>query len=225
MWNSVPVTMRRKGQRRGRDRDRASGAASEAGCQKRGAVCFQIRRRAGETRALINELGTRYTKEVEHYKSFQPGVSCPVCHRPVTVETLGEVQAELKSSLLPSSPKGASAKPSWMSFRRWTPKARKCLGSSRRTTFKAEDEIRALTSQNGENENEDSQLTQLRTEIQNLTATLEYGNLTPVEYDRLRVVRKNSVSAKANFPRCKALRTSPARTMPLRSRRRRIRLP
>ncbi len=141
----------------------------------------------GETRALINELGTRYTKEVEHYKSFQPGVSCPVCHRPVTVETLGEVQAELKKFIAAIVAEGRERKAQLDELQALDAKSKEVFGQFKADDLqKLEDEIRALTSQNGENENEDSQLTQLRTEIQNLTATLEYGNLTPVEYDSLR---------------------------------------
>ncbi len=141
----------------------------------------------GETRALINELGARYTKEVEHYKSFQPGVSCPVCHRPVTAETLGEVQAELKKFIAAIVAEGRERKAQLDELQALDAKSKEVFEQFKVDDLqKLEDEIRALTSKNGENENEDSQLTQLRTEIQNLTATLEYGNLTPPEYDRLR---------------------------------------
>ncbi len=141
----------------------------------------------GETRALINELGARYTKEVEHYKSLQPGVSCPVCHRPVTEETLGEVQAELKKVISAIVAEGRERKAQLEELQALDAKTKETFEQFKADDLKKlEDEIRALTPQGGENENKDSQLTQLRTEIQNLTATLEYGNLTPAEYDRLR---------------------------------------
>jgi hypothetical protein len=124
---------------------------------------------------------------VEHYKSFQPGVSCPVCHRPVTVETLGEVQAELKKFIAAIVAEGRERKAQLDELQALDAKSKEVFEQFKVDDLqKLEDKIRALTSQNGENENEDSQLTQLRTEIQNLTATLEYGNLTPAEYDRQR---------------------------------------
>jgi DNA repair exonuclease SbcCD ATPase subunit len=50
-----------------------------------------------EAKSAVDALAARYAKELSYYKSLRPGVSCPVCHRPVTAENLSEVQAELKT--------------------------------------------------------------------------------------------------------------------------------
>jgi len=140
-----------------------------------------------DAKALVNELGARYAKEMGHYKSFLPGVSCPVCHRPVTEGTLAEVQTELKKAISTIVAEGRERKAQLEELQALDDQSKAVF-----TQFKAddlkklEDEIQSLTAQNEKNANEDSELMQLRTEIQNLTATLEYGNLTPAEYDRLR---------------------------------------
>ena len=44
----------------------------------------------------VNDLGTRYRREMSAYKAFHAGMDCPTCHRRVTEETLPEVQTALK---------------------------------------------------------------------------------------------------------------------------------
>lgn len=46
--------------------------------------------------AKVKELSARYQRETAAYKAFHAGMECPTCHRPVTEQSLSEVQAALK---------------------------------------------------------------------------------------------------------------------------------
>ena len=49
--------------------------------------------------AKVKELGARYQRETAAYKAFHAGMECPTCHRPVTEQSLSEVQAALKKEI------------------------------------------------------------------------------------------------------------------------------
>jgi DNA repair exonuclease SbcCD ATPase subunit len=142
-----------------------------------------------DARAAVNELATRYAKEMGYYKGFHPGISCPVCHRPVTEENLGEVQGDLKKVITAIVAEGRERKAQLEELQALDAKSNAVFEQ-----FKADDlqtletQIQTLSSQNSAEAGgeRNSELDRLRTDIQNLTATLEYGNLTQVEYDRLR---------------------------------------
>ena len=50
--------------------------------------------------AKAKELGARYQRETAAYKAFHAGMECPTCHRPVTEQSLSEVQAALKKVIV-----------------------------------------------------------------------------------------------------------------------------
>lgn len=142
-----------------------------------------------DARAAVNELATRYAKEMGYYKGFHPGISCPVCHRPVTEENLGEVQGDLKKVITAIIAEGRERKAQLEELQALDAESNAVFEQ-----FKADDlqtleaQIQTLSSQNSAEAGGErsSELDRLRTDIQNLTATLEYGNLTQAEYDRLR---------------------------------------
>ncbi len=142
-----------------------------------------------DARATVNELATRYAKEMGYYKGFHPGISCPVCHRPVTEENLGEVQGDLKKVITAIVAEGRERKAQLEELQALDAESNAVFEQ-----FKADDlqtletQIQTLSSQNSAEAGSErnSELDRLRTDIQNLTATLEYGNLTQAEYDRLR---------------------------------------
>ena len=133
-----------------------------------------------EITAKVNDLGVRYKRETVAYKAFHAGMDCPTCHRRVTEETLPEVQAALKKTISELYAAGTEqkARDTFDAFkeadlRKWSEDAaeleRRCAEQSETGSQAAE---------------------ALRSEIQNLTAELEYGNLTQAEYDRLRECRE-----------------------------------
>lgn len=141
-----------------------------------------------ETRALINDLGARYTKEVGYYKSLCPGVSCPVCHRPITQENLSEVQTELKKVISSIAAEAKERKSQFEELQALDAQSEETFEQFKADDLKSmEAQIQSLSAQNDETSgSRSSELERLRTEIQYLTATIEYGNLTQAEYDRLK---------------------------------------
>jgi len=140
-------------------------------------------------KALANDLAAKYNKEMRYYQGFHPGMSCPVCHRPVTEDTLGEVQAELKKVISAIVAEGKERKSQLEELQALDSKSKTTFEQFKEDDLKAmEEEIQTLSAQNSTDSGNgrNSELDQLRTEIQNLTATLDYGNLTQAEYDRLR---------------------------------------
>ena len=119
-----------------------------------------------EITAKVNDLGTRYKRESVAYKAFHAGMDCPTCHRRVTEETLPEVQAALKKNISELYAAGTEQKGQLTELQELE---RRCAEQSGTGSQAAES---------------------LRSEIQNLTAELEYGNLTQAEYDRLRECRE-----------------------------------
>ena len=127
-----------------------------------------------EITAKVNDLGVRYKRETVAYKAFHAGMDCPTCHRRVTEETLPEQKGQL-TELQELDKKARDTFDAFKEadLRKWSEDAaeleRRCAEQSETGSQAAE---------------------ALRSEIQNLTAELEYGNLTQAEYDRLRECRE-----------------------------------
>lgn len=145
-----------------------------------------------EISAKVNDLGVQYKRETVAYKAFHAGMDCPTCHRRVTEETLPEVQAALKKAISELYAAGTEQKGQLTELREMDKKARETFDA-----FKEEDlrkwakDAAELERRCAEQSETGSQAVEsLRSEIQNLTAELEYGNLTQAEYDRLRECRE-----------------------------------
>ncbi len=142
-----------------------------------------------EAKSAVDALAARYAKELSYYKGLQPGVSCPVCHRPVTAENLSEVQAELKTIISVIVAEGKEKKAQLAELQELDAQSKAVFEQFKTDDLAAmEAELQALTAPKDADavDGRNAELDRLRTEIQNLTATLECGNLTPSEYDRLR---------------------------------------
>lgn len=156
----------------------------------------QFAQALAEAQARVNDLGARYSREVNAYKALTPGASCPTCHRPVTAENLSEVQAAVKAAADAIVKAGKEQQAVLQELQETERKAREVF-----ERFKAEDlekweaEIAALESERQEAPGD--QLDSLRMEIQALTSDLEYGALSPEEYDRMKVCREE-------YRRCEA---------------------
>lgn len=145
-----------------------------------------------EITAKVNDLGARYKREAVAYKTFHAGMDCPTCHRCVTEETLPEVQTALKKTISELYAAGTEQKGQLTELQELDKKARDTFEA-----FKEEDlrkwaeDAAELERRCAEQSETGSQAAEsLRREIQNLTAELEYGNLTQAEYDRLRECRE-----------------------------------
>lgn len=154
--------------------------------------CSKFAQSLADAGAKVKELGTRYSREVAAYRAFRVGVECHTCHRPVTEQSLPEVQAALQKVISELYSAGTEQQNQLIQMQEMDKQAEDTFKQ-----FKAEDlckwEAEAaelellcrnlLDSIPGE-------MDQLRMEIQNLSASLEYGNLTQTEYDRLGVCRE-----------------------------------
>lgn len=137
-----------------------------------------------EEQAAVKALGAQYKKEGEAFKAFAPGSVCPTCHRPVTAQTLPEVQAELKKSAAALLEAGKERQAHIAELQDLERKSRDTFEQ-----FKADD-LEKWRAEIAELERQDAgvsadSLAALRMEIQGLTADLEYGRLSQKEYDRM----------------------------------------
>lgn len=145
-----------------------------------------------EITAKVNDLGARYKREAVAYKAFHAGMDCPTCHRRVTEETLLEVQAALKKTISELYAAGTEQKGQLTELQELDKKARETFEAFKEADLRkwAEDaaELERRCAEQSENGSQAAE--SLRSEIQNLTAELEYGNLTQAEYGRLRECRE-----------------------------------
>lgn len=145
-----------------------------------------------EITAKVNDLGARYKREAVAYKAFHAGMDCPTCHRRVTEETLLEVQAALKKTISELYAAGTEQKGQLTELQELDKKARETFEAFKEADLRkwAEDaaELERRCAEQSETGSQAAEA--LRSEIQNLTAELGYGNLTQAEYDRLRECRE-----------------------------------
>ena len=147
--------------------------------------------------AAVTELAKRYNEEVTTYRSFAPGMVCPTCRRPVTDETLSEVQSCLKKGIAEILAAGKEQRAKLQELKELDQKS---AGTFEQ--FKADDlskweaEAAELEKECAEAK-ETVQPEQIQAEMQALTAELEYGKLEMAEYDRLRECREELTRCKA----------------------------
>ena len=145
-----------------------------------------------EITAKVNDLGARYKREAVAYKAFHAGMDCPTCHRRVTEETLPEVQAALKKTISELYAAGTEQKGQLTELQELDKKARDTFDAFKEEDLRkwAEDAVELERRCAEQSETGSQAAESLRSEIQNLTAELEYGNLTQAEHDRLRECRE-----------------------------------
>ena len=151
--------------------------------------------------AKVKELGARYQRETAAYKAFHAGMECPTCHRPVTEQSLSEVQAALKKVISGLYAAGTEQRGQLTELQEMDKKAADTFEQ-----FKADDLAKwqaeaaeleqACTELSGSASKE---VERLRMEIQTLSAELDYGNLTQPEYDRLAECRKELQQCEAKL--------------------------
>lgn len=143
-----------------------------------------------ETDAKVAELKKRYSREAQILKAFVPGVSCPTCRRPVTEQNLPEVRGALQQAIDAIVADGREQSTQLKELQELDTKAQVVFDQFQaEDIIKMQDEIDALTRQR-DKVTEDRQTDDLRGEIQRLSASLEYGNLSQQEYDRLLACRE-----------------------------------
>ena len=157
--------------------------------------------------AKVKELGARYQREAAAYKAFHAGMECPACHRPVTEQSLPEVQAALKKVLSELYAAGTEQRSHLTELQEMDKKAADTFEQ-----FKADD-LAKWQAEATELEqlcqklvgSASKEVERLRMEIQSLSAELDYGNLTQSEYDRLTECRKELQQCEAKLSALEAM--------------------
>lgn len=157
--------------------------------------------------AKVKELGARYQREAAAYKAFHAGMECPTCHRPVTEQSLPEVQAALKKVISELYAAGTEQRGQLTELQEMDKKAADTFEQ-----FKADDlakwqadaaELERLCQELSSSASKEVE--RLRMEIQSLSAELDYGNLTQSEYDRLTECRKELQQCEAKLSALEAI--------------------
>lgn len=145
-----------------------------------------------EAAAQVKNLAARYQQEGRNYQFLSAGNPCPICHRPIPANMLPEVQAEIKKAADAILAEGKAKQAQLLELQALDKKAADMFEQ-----FKAEDlekwsqETKELEAQKQALEGSASQEAEsLRQQIQTLSASIEYGNLSQEEFDRLKECRE-----------------------------------
>ena len=145
-----------------------------------------------ETAAQVKNLGLRYQQEGRNYQFLSAGNPCPTCHRSIPANILPEVQAEIKKSAAAILAEGKSLQTQLQDIQDVDKKAADTFEQ-----FKADD-LAKWGQEVSELENRRQALAgavpqeaaDLRRQIETLNASIEYGNLSQEEFDRLTECRE-----------------------------------
>ena len=140
----------------------------------------------------MKNLGLRYQQEGRNYQFLSAGNPCPTCHRSIPANILPEVQAEIKKSAAAILAEGKSLQAQLQDIQDVDKKAADTFEQ-----FKADD-LAKWGQEVSELENRRQALAgavpqeaaDLRRQIETLNASIEYGNLSQEEFDRLTECRE-----------------------------------
>lgn len=147
-----------------------------------------------EDTAKVQALGKKYQQNAALLKRFQPGTSCPVCRRALSQQEYPAFRQALQAETEKIAADGTQMRSQIAELQEMEQKSQSTFEQ-----FKAEDieryqsEIGALNQkrkqlqENAAQQNMKRQqaLEQLRARIQNLTASIECGTLSPADSERL----------------------------------------
>lgn len=145
-----------------------------------------------QTQLLVQQLGQQYHKEVSLAKELASGSPCPTCHRSITEESLSQVQETFQGVLGQIMAQGQERRRQLLEIQEMDNKSKAAFHEFQRQDVTAmEDEILRLQQQIAqlEDQTDTNLLEQLRGQIQSITATLDYGNLSVQDYQRLEELR------------------------------------
>lgn len=141
-----------------------------------------------DAEAELKMLGQRHAKETALLGAMRPGMTCPTCFRTITKENLADVTQELKGSIAAILTEGKEKKGQLAQLRALDQKSKETFEQ-----FKAEDiakytQALAELTVNTSGADRHSDVEALHTQIQTLSADLEYGTLTEDEHQQLKAL-------------------------------------
>ena len=145
-----------------------------------------------ETAAQMKNLAARYQQEGRNYQFLSAGNPCPTCRRPIPAEALADVQAEIKKAADAILAEGRAKQSQLLELQALDKQSQETFEQ-----FKADD-LEKLSQEAAEldarrqtqTDAVPQQAKTLRQKIQELSATIEYGNLSQEEFDRLKECRE-----------------------------------
>lgn len=154
-----------------------------------------------EAQARVQALSAQYNQDAAAYKALTPGAPCPICRRPITEDELAKIQEELRNSAAAVLAQGQEQQAQIKELQELDQKTRETFEQFQANDLaKWEADAQQLAS-NIQQLADDAatQAESLRVEIQQLTADLEYGNLTQEEYDRLQACQEDCRQCEAEM--------------------------
>ncbi len=140
-----------------------------------------------EASARLTELAARFNRDRQAFHACVPGAPCPTCRRLITEEAMAEVRTALEQSSRETIAAGQEQRAQLNELNENDAKAKAVFEQFQADDVaKLEGQLSGLKAQ----KSEDSPMDDLRAQIQQLTADLEYGNLSEVEYAQLKECRE-----------------------------------
>ncbi len=143
----------------------------------------------------VKALGARYNAEVSAGKAIVPGFVCPTCRRAVSEEDVPVVRKAFQQSVSSIVAEGKEQRAQLEELKAMDAQSLETFQKFKEEDVaKLEQSVRDLTEERGRvlesgsraSAQRRNQLEELRTRMQTLTSDLEYGNLNPEEYDRMK---------------------------------------
>lgn len=140
-----------------------------------------------EASARLTELAARFNRDKQAFHACVPGAPCPTCRRLITEEAMAEVRTALEQSSRETIAAGQEQRAQLNELNENDAKAKAVFEQFQADDLaKLEGQLAGLKAK----KSEDSPMDDLRTQIQQLTADLEYGNLSEAEYAQLKECRE-----------------------------------
>ena len=143
----------------------------------------------------MKALGAKYNAEVSAGKAIVPGFVCPTCRRAVSEEDVPVVRKAFQQSVSGIVAEGKEQRAQLEELKAMDAQSLETFQKFKEEDVaKLQETVKDLTEQRGKlldsnrgaSAQKQTQLEDLRTRMQTLTSDLEYGNLNPGEYDRMK---------------------------------------
>lgn len=155
-----------------------------------------------EANVKLTELAARFNRDKQSFHVCVPGAPCPTCRRLITDEALVEVRAALEQSTKETIAAGQEQRVQLNELQELDAKAKAVFEKFQTDDVAAlEEKLAALNAKKGE----DNPADDLRTQIQQLTADLEYGNLSEQEYAQMKEYREELRECAADLKAAQAV--------------------
>ena len=155
-----------------------------------------------EANARLTELAAQFNRDKQTFQACVPGVPCPTCRRLITEESLTEVRTALEKSSKEILAAGQEQRVQLNELMENDEKAKAVF-----VQFQADD-VAKLERQLADlkaKKSEDSPADALKVQIQQLTADLEYGNLSEQEYAQMKECREELRECAADLKAAQAV--------------------